>query len=265
MDPQSSSEALTESSETRPSHNSAATLRGITPARVSLAQTGVSITTRDTLAFALDHAQARDAVHTTLSVPTMMAELQARGLKAIAVKSAAEDRSNYLRRPDLGRTLNETSRTALKHARSVVAAKRLTIIVADGLSALATDRNALAVIDALLRLIPNDWELTEIVVAEQARVSLGDEIGASLGAQATVMLIGERPGLSSADSLGVYITWAPRVGCSNAERNCISNIRDGGLGPADAAVRIAFYLREATRLQATGTALKDPEAFDLLR
>ena len=104
------------------------------------------------------------------------------------------------------------------------------------------------------------WDLTPVIVAEQARVALGDEIGSALGAQLTVMLIGERPGLSAADSLGAYITWNPRSGCTNAERNCISNIRDEGLPSLDAAQRIAYFVREATRLQATGTALKDPDA-----
>jgi ethanolamine ammonia-lyase small subunit len=138
---------------------------------------------------------------------------------------------------------------------------RLTIIVADGLSALATDRHALAVVDALLPLVRAAWEITEFVVAEQARVALGDEIGSALGTKATVMLIGERPGLSAADSLGAYITWEPRPGRTNAERNCISNIRGEGLSPMAAAERIAFFLREAMRLKATGTTLKDPDTF----
>jgi ethanolamine ammonia-lyase small subunit len=136
----------------------------------------------------------------------------------------------------------------------------VTIILADGLSALATQRHAIAVVDGLLRLLREEWQLTAIVVAEQARVALGDEIGMALGAEVTVMLIGERPGMSAADSLGAYITWAPRIGRTNAERNCISNIRGEGLAPSAAAERIAFYLREAARLQATGVALKDPQS-----
>jgi ethanolamine ammonia-lyase small subunit len=235
-----------------------ADLRTLTPARVSLARTGNSITTRDTLAFARDHAQARDAVHAHLSLPTLLAELHARGLDTVAVKSAAPDRATYLRRPDLGRTLNDASKSALRMGGREATKPRLTIIVADGLSALATDRNAIAVVDSLLPLVQAGWSVTQIVIAEQARVAIGDEIGVALGAQLTVMLIGERPGLSAADSLGAYISWEPRSGRTNAERNCISNIRSEGLSPHDAARRIAYFASEALRLQSTGTTLKDP-------
>jgi ethanolamine ammonia-lyase small subunit len=241
-----------------------ADLRALTPARIALSRTGNSITTHDTLAFARDHAQARDAVHATLSLPTLLRELHSRDLPPLAVKSAAPDRATYLKRPDLGRTLSEGSRAALNSASPAGARSRLTIILADGLSALATDRHALAVVDALLPLIRETWQLTPIVIAEQARVALGDEIGVALGAALTVMLIGERPGLSAADSLGAYITWNPRPGRTNAERNCISNIRAEGLSPAHAAQRIAFFLREALRLSATGTTLKDPDDIALL-
>ena len=234
-------------------------LRKLTPARIALARTGSSITTRDTLAFALDHAQARDAVHATLSLPSLLSELQTRGLPAVAVKSAAPDRRTYLKRPDLGRRLSEASAVALNEKVLASARPRLTIILADGLSALAVDRHALPVVDALLPLVRGTWEVTEVIVAEQARVALGDEIGTALEAKATLMLIGERPGLSAADSLSAYITWEPRPGRTNAERNCISNIRAEGLPSANAAERIAFLLREALRLQATGTALKDPD------
>jgi ethanolamine ammonia-lyase small subunit len=234
-------------------------LRLLTPARIALARTGNSITTRDTLAFARDHAQARDAVHATLSLPTLLRDLHSRDLPAIAVKSAAPDRATYLKRPDLGRTLSEASRAALHSALTADAQLRLTIILADGLSAVATDRHALAIVDAMLPMIRETWQLTPIVVAEQARVALGDEIGLALGATLTVTLIGERPGLSAADSLGAYITWNPRPGRTNAERNCISNIRAEGLSPGDGAQRIAYFLREALRLEATGTSLKDPE------
>jgi len=239
-------------------------LRAFTPARIALARAGSSLATRETLAFALDHAQARDAVHATLSLPTIQRELHARGLAAIAVKSAVADRKTYLKRPDLGRRLTESSAAALHSSAVATGLPRLTIILADGLSALATDRHALPVVDALLPLVRDSWEITELVVAEQARVALGDEIGVALAAQATVMLIGERPGLSAADSLGAYITWEPRPGRTNAERNCISNIRGEGLSPKAAAERIAFFLREATRLRATGTALKDPDESGVL-
>jgi ethanolamine ammonia-lyase small subunit len=137
------------------------------------------------------------------------------------------------------------------------------LILADGLSAVAVERNALGVLDGLIEAV-DGWAMTEVVVAEQARVALGDAVGAALGSDVTVMLIGERPGLSAADSLGAYITWRPRVGRTDAERNCVSNIREGGLEPREAGRRIAYFLGEARRLGATGIALKDPDERILL-
>jgi ethanolamine ammonia-lyase small subunit len=238
-------------------------LRRYTPARIALQRTGISIATNDALAFTLAHAQARDAVHARLGAASLLEEVAKRGLKGIRVRSAAPDRATYLRRPDLGRTLTEASMAALQLRNSPVPEEdgraRLTIILADGLSALATERHAVAVLDALLPMVEARWRLTEIVVAEQARVALGDEIAQVLGAEALVVLIGERPGLSAADSLGAYITWQPRPGRTNAERNCISNIRAEGLSPVDAAARIAYYLQAAKELGMSGIALKDPE------
>jgi len=227
-------------------------LRAMTPARVGLGRVGDSLDTTAVLDFAMAHAMARDAVHAALSVPSMLAGLGSLGLEAVAVKSAAGDRSAYLKRPDLGRRL--ASGVRLEAARGE--APRLTVIVADGLSALAADRHALPLLEALLPLLGR-FSLTVTVVAEQARVALGDEIGALLGSDLTVMLIGERPGLSSPDSLGAYLTWEPRVGKTDAERNCVSNIRVGGLEYEAAAGRIAFLCEGALRLGLTGTALKD--------
>jgi ethanolamine ammonia-lyase small subunit len=260
-----------------------------TSARVSLATTGVSITTRHALEFSLAHAQARDAVHSALALPSLFATLQARNLSAIHVRSAARDRTEYLRRPDLGRTLAPASATLLAGqlaTRNLPGAPSklrlggipepttLAIILADGLSALATERHALPVLDALLLLLklgePDaNWQLTPIVVAEQARVALGDEIGVALHADATVILIGERPGLSSPDSLGAYITWAPRPGRTDAERNCVSNIRpplsgqpsvQAGLDYATAAAKIAWYVSQGRRLGLTGVSLRESDA-----
>jgi ethanolamine ammonia-lyase small subunit len=254
--------------------------RLLTPARVSLGRTGVSITTRHALEFSLAHAQARDAVHSALAVPSLLAALRERNLPAIHVRSAARDRTEYLRRPDLGRTLAPASATLLagqpatRNLPGVPSKLRLggipepptlAIILADGLSALATERHALPVLDALLKLLkigePDaTWQLTSIVVAEQARVALGDEIGLALHAGVTVILIGERPGLSSPDSLGAYITWAPRAGRTDAERNCVSNIRAEGLDYAAAAAKIAWYVSEGRRLGLTGVALRESDA-----
>jgi len=239
-------------------------LKAFTAARVSLGRTGASVRTADALAFTLAHAQARDAVHARMDVDAVVAGVVARGLRAIAVRSAVRDRAEYLRRPDLGRVLDEVSAAALGSlGRGSGDGLRLSLILADGLSAVAVVRNALGVLDGLIEAV-DGWAMTEVAVAEQARVALGDAVGAALGSDVTVMLIGERPGLSAADSLGAYITWRPRVGRTDAERNCVSNIREGGLEPREAGRRIAYFLGEARRLGATGIALKDPDERMLL-
>ncbi len=275
-----------------------ADLRAYTAARIAFARTGSSLTTRDALAFTLAHAQARDAVHASVSLPTLLAELHARTLSVLTVKSAASDRSTYIRRPDLGRRLSEPSRALLQSQAATPLAlpadppTGLTIILADGLSALATDRHALPLLDALLPLLnltalPNDqnqpdshslsaaaqrtnapaanpaWQLTPIILAEQARVALGDEIGLALHSSLTLMLLGERPGLSAADSLGAYLTWAPAPGRTDAQRNCVSNIRPEGLAPAAAAETLAYLLAEAKRRRLSGTQLKDERALPM--
>jgi ethanolamine ammonia-lyase small subunit len=251
-------------------------LRDRTPARIALNRTGVSITTRHALEFSLAHALARDAVQSALAVPSLLAALKARNFNAIAVRSAAANRAEYLRRPDLGRTLAPASAVNLQPTTNnqKPTTSSLTLILADGLSAVATERHALPVLDALLQLLkiggPDEsWQLTPVVIAEQARVALGDQIGSALQADATVMLIGERPGLSSPDSLGAYITCSPRPGRTDAERNCVSNIRpplhgqpsgQAGLDYASAAAKIAWYLSEGRRLGFTGVALREQNA-----
>lgn len=240
-------------------------LRGLTSARVALDQTGVSITTREALEFSLAHAMARDAVYSTLGAVSLMAALRCRGLETVSVFSAAADRAEYLRRPDLGRALSDGSAALLAERGAEMEPLHsgvaiLSVILGDGLSALATERHALPVLDALLPLLGADWRLAPIAVAEQARVALGDEIGEVLRADVTVMLIGERPGLSSPDSLGAYITWAARRGRTDAERNCVSNIRHEGLDYAGAAVKIAWYVSEGRRLGRTGVELRASDA-----
>jgi ethanolamine ammonia-lyase small subunit len=234
-------------------------LRALTPARVGLGRTGVSLETRDLLDFQRCHAQARDAVHSRLEAAALVATLA--GISAAEVlrlHSAAPDRATYLQRPDLGRILDEPSRNLLAaHSRSAESGKRtLTFIVADGLSALAVERHGAPLLTELLPHL-DGWQLAPLCVVEQARVAVGDEIGLALGAQISVVLIGERPGLSSPDSLGAYITFEPRPGRTDAERNCISNIRAEGLRYAQAAAQLVYYLTEARRRQLTGVALKE--------
>ncbi len=227
-------------------------LRSYTPARIALQRTGVSLATRPLLDFQLAHARARDAVHAAVDVRMLCDELRRCGLAALALESQAKDRLTYLRRPDLGRVLNADSTALL-----IPGEYDAVFVVADGLSALAVERHAVQLLRAVLPLIA-DWRLAPVCVVEQGRVAIGDAIGEALGARLAVVLIGERPGLSSPDSLGVYITWEPRRGRKDAERNCISNIREEGLGYAPAAARLHHYMKESSRLQLTGLGLKDP-------
>jgi ethanolamine ammonia-lyase small subunit len=242
----------------------AARLRALTPARVGLARTGVSLATRELLDFQRCHARARDAVHSRLEAAALVAALtETTGIEALRLHSAAPDRATYLQRPDLGRILDERGRGVLADRRAVegvnvgsVGPSKLALIVADGLSALAVERHAVPLVKELIPQLEG-WQLLPVCVVEQARVAIGDEIGAALSAEISLVLIGERPGLSAADSLGAYITWNPRLGRNDAERNCVSNIRDEGLSYPQAAAQLVYYLSEARRRQLTGVALKD--------
>jgi len=226
-----------------------ARLRQATDARIGLGRSGHGLPTGAMLALQHAHALARDAVHTPLSVETVTAALA--GLDTIPVDSLAGERRTYLTRPDLGRRLAAESRERLHPGDWDLA-----IVLADGLSPGAVAERGPAVARALLARLPG-WRAAPIVVARQARVALGDEIGEQLGARMVVVLIGERPGLSAADSLGAYITWRPAVGRLDSERNCVSNIRPGGLPVDEAAARIAWLLTAAQGLQLTGVGLKD--------
>ena len=234
-------------------------LRNLTPARVALGRSGASLPTKALLDFTLDHARARDAVHATLDASTIVSGLAGLGLEAIRVRSRAGDRKDYLRRPDLGRTLDADSQHRLANRSDDPC--RLAIVVADGLSPSAVNAPAVQLVGCLIpHLAADAIEIGCVTVATGARVALGDDIGAVLGARMIVMLIGERPGLSASDSLGAYLTFAPHVGRTDAERNCISNIHGAGLGYEEAAFRIAWLVREALAREVTGVALKDESA-----
>jgi len=231
-------------------------MKALTDARVALGRSGSSQPTAASLAFALDHARARDAVHRPADFDGLEAALQQRTLPSLRVDSAAQDRLTYLARPDLGRRLSDESRDRLAALRSKPGVD-LAIVVADGLSSRALD-HVPALLDALLAdLTSEGWTVAPVILAAQARVALGDEVGALLKARMVLLLVGERPGLSSPDSLGAYLTYGPQVGLSDAARNCVSNIRPAGLVPAQAAFKIAWLMRQARRLQLTGVALKD--------
>jgi ethanolamine ammonia-lyase small subunit len=226
-------------------------LRRFTPARVALGRVGNGLPTDAHLAFQAAHAAARDAVHAELDTVALQAELASEGINSVAVQSACPDRRSYLLRPDLGRRLRDADRRRLD---ADPVPGRLAFLVCDGLSATAVQNHAAPLLVELLSHLPG---AAPVVIATQGRVALGDDVGEALGAEAVAVLIGERPGLSAPDSLGVYLTWAPRLGRTDAERNCISNIRPQGLPIRDAAARLLWLIGQMRRLKLTGIGLKD--------
>jgi ethanolamine ammonia-lyase small subunit len=238
-----------------PVHAAWTKLKQFTPARVALGQAGNSLPTRELLDFGMAHAKARDAVHASFHLEQLTSEMRQLGFDPIVLNSAAWDRAEYLRRPDLGRRLDGQSRKQLQDLK-IEKNLDLVFVVADGLSALASERYAAKLLLELQQRM-SGWRIGPLIIATQARVAIGDEIGALLGARIVAVLIGERPGLSAPDSLGVYITYNPSIGRSDAERNCISNIRTGGLTDKVAAHRLFQLLQSALRLQLSGVALKD--------
>jgi ethanolamine ammonia-lyase small subunit len=239
-----------------------AELRRHTPARIALGRAGAALPTHELLRFAAAHAQARDAVHVALDVPALQADLAAAGWASSVVHSRAASRDIYLRRPDLGRRLAPASADALQAA--ATGSVDLAIVLGDGLSAVAVQRHAVPLLQALQTALAGRLRLAPAAIATQARVALGDEIGALLQARLVLVLLGERPGLSAPDSLGAYLTHAPQLGCHDAQRNCVSNIRPAGLPPAVAAQRLAWLASEALRRRLTGVGLKDDSALALL-
>ena len=231
-------------------------LRQLTPARIALGRAGVSLPTDAQLDFQFAHAQARDAVHLPLECAALAGELEKHDLSHLHLRSAATDRQIYLQRPDLGRRLDDASAATLdEHAGDGC---DLALVIADGLSALAVQRHAAPMALKIAEQCQAEgWALGPITLVEQGRVAIADEIGQRLKARMVVILLGERPGLSSPDSLGLYFTWAPQVGRHDAQRNCISNIRPEGLSYNLAAHRLLYLMREASRRQLSGVQLKD--------
>ena len=233
--------------------------RAATPARLALGRAGAGMPTDETLRFGWAHAMARDAIHAALDVDALANDLQAQGWEVERVRSRADDRVTYLRRPDLGRQLDAADAARLREAGRRKSGHRdeVCIVVGDGLSSLAVARHAAPLLAALRTQLPPETRFAPVVVATQARVALADEVAGCFGATLSVMLIGERPGLSSPDSLGIYLTHAPRRGRHDAERNCISNVRPEGLSYPLATFKLAWLMREALRRGLSGVALKD--------
>jgi ethanolamine ammonia-lyase small subunit len=245
-------------------------LRRFTDARIALGRAGVSLPTQAHLQFQQAHAQARDAVHQALDVPQLAQQLSAAWLpgapQPLSLHSAAANRAQYLQRPDWGRLLDADSRSRLQALREgdhsgLPRPFDLVVVVADGLSALAVQQNAPPFLEALRHtLAVTHWRIAPLCIVEQGRVAVGDAVGEALGARAVVVLIGERPGLSSPDSMGLYLTWMPRVGLTDAARNCISNVRPAGLSYGAAAAKLAYLLEQARSRQLSGVDLKDETA-----
>jgi ethanolamine ammonia-lyase small subunit len=240
-----------------------ADLRPLTAARIGLQRSGASLATAPLLELRLAHARASDAVHAPLDAERLRAELAPLGLPVLAVGSAVRDRAQYLMRPDLGRQLAPESTSLLEshagHGHDVA------LVVSDGLSAHAVARHAPPLLAGLLpRLRAGDWHIAPLTIVRQGRVAIGDAVAQRLRARAIVILIGERPGLSAPDSLGAYLTWQPQPHTTDADRNCISNIRPEGIDPAAAASKIMQLLRAMRARQLSGIALKDESEQDLI-
>jgi ethanolamine ammonia-lyase small subunit len=246
-----------------------ASLRQHTPARIALGRSGVSLPTREVLAFALAHAQARDAIHLPLDMNALGDALLAQSWPVpLLLHSRARDRHDYLLRPDLGRRLDDASLAALDGWRArpdaTAAAPDLVLVLGDGLSALGLQQHGAALATAIRDALDPRLRLGPLVLVQQARVAVADEVGERLGAAMVAMVLGERPGLSAPDSLGIYLTRAPRVGTTDAQRNCISNVRSAGQDLATAARRLAWLVNEGLRIGQTGIGLKDHSGLPLV-
>ena len=238
--------------------NSWASLRRHTDARIGLGRSGISQPTRPQLEFQQAHARARDAVHIPLDMAQLERELAKAGLQSLRLHSQAHDRATYLQRPDKGRRLDADSAALLKQIQGTQPSREVALVIADGLSSTAVQRHAATVVAALdRRLDAAGLSRTPVCIVQQGRVAVGDEVGELLDSRVVILLVGERPGLSSPDSLGIYYTYHPRVGLTDAARNCISNIRPAGISPEDAADRLLWLVKESLQRKLSGVALKD--------
>lgn len=234
-------------------------LKQFTRARIALGRVGSSLPTKEILNFGMSHAMARDAVHLALDVDPLEKQIKSLGCDVLKLHSRAPDRASYLLRPDWGRRLNDESAEIIK----ALPQQKIdvSIVIGDGLSSLAVQKHAAPMLQSMLQAIqqamPSEWKLGPVAIASQARVALADEVGELMNARMVILLIGERPGLSSPDSLGLYLTYQPKVGCSDADRNCISNVRPEGLNYEAAAKKLMWLAQEAMRLKVSGVALKD--------
>jgi ethanolamine ammonia-lyase small subunit len=235
-----------------------ATLRAYTAARIALGRTGTAIPVKEVLRFKLAHAHARDAVYSSLQTESLQQQLQQLELRALLLHSQAGNRDIYLRHPDKGRALDVSSAAVLRALEQPAVNPAVSVVIADGLSAEAVNNHVYPLLQQLVPMFrASGIQLTPVTIVQQGRVAVGDEVGHLLGAAAVIMLIGERPGLTAADSPGMYLTYQPRPGLTDEARNCISNIHPGGLSYAHAAAKIFYLLNQALQLKLSGVLLKD--------
>lgn len=233
-------------------------LRRFTPARIALGRTGTSLPTKAHLEFQLAHARARNAVHHELDVARLASALLERDPETVVLQCAASSRAEYLQRPDKGRRLDDASRQLLVERAAADRDYDVVFVIGDGLSSFAVEENATPFLDVIRPALAElGWRIAPLVVAKAARVAVGDEIGEIVGAKIVVVLIGERPGLSSPDSMGIYMTFQPRVGLTDEARNCISNVRREGLSYDAAAHKLLYLMTEARKRGLSGVMLKD--------
>ncbi len=241
-----------------PTTNPWLALRSATSARIALGRAGGSLPTRAWLDFKQAHAAARDAVHAPFDAEGLAEQIRSLGCDVVVVSSAAPDRATFLKRPDLGRRLSTAALRTLRQQDRPQIQPDVVIVVSDGLSAMAVHRQTIPLLTLLLPKLQNDgWALATVVVVRFGRVAVQDAIGELLGARIALILIGERPGLGSPDSLGAYLVYSPQPGRNDAERNCVSNIRPAGLPHAAAADTIHHLLTESRRRRLSGVGLKD--------
>ncbi len=231
-------------------------IKKYTQARIALGKKGVSVPAKEMLQFKMDHAHARDAVFSLLEIDKLSKELKSFNLPVFLLKSKATDKHLYLKRPDLGRKLDENSIEQLSVLRDMQ--YDVCIAITDGLSATAINNHAKNILVALMPLLNKaNIKIAPLCLIERGRVAIADEVSSWMNAKLSLILIGERPGLSSPDSLGAYITYNPSIGLKDERRNCVSNIRPEGLKYKEAANKIFYLIKEAFRLKLSGVELKE--------
>lgn len=233
-------------------------LKKYTQARIGQGRVGCSLPTKQQLQFNLDHAMARDAVNTPLEMHEIEQQLNKMGLTCVVLHSKAENRTHYLQRPDLGRTLSSASINKLKQVEKPSQGYDIALVLVDGLSSTGVQQHGALLCQTIVdKLTSQSLSVSRICLVAQGRVAIGDEIGFLLNANSTVLIVGERPGLSSPDSLGIYYTYHPQPGLNDASRNCISNVRPAGLSIADASEKLVWLVNQSFKRKLSGVNLKD--------